>query len=147
MVVDIQDITNYHLDNIKEVLSRSSDIIKIMDAIIYELGEVEQDVKKIIDNFDEGLFSFFAKSGYLDLIKTIQIISMQEINNMLNELNNNFTLYLDELTKKRIINVLDKFIILELAKLLIDITFGNSASKYLIQKIESFEEKKYLKKR
>ncbi len=142
-MVDIDSMLNKHYKVIEDCLNNSSDIIRIMDLIVKEINELEEEVKNLVQSIPDKVFVAFQVTGAVSAIKAIQELYLEEVKERLENLNKDFSVYLDSLGKKRIINNLDKVLLLNLSKLLLDVTYGNTYSVNMLDRIENNEKRYY----
>lgn len=142
-MVDIESMLNKHYEVIEDCLNNSSDIFKIMDLIVKEIKELEMEVKNLVQSIPDKVFIAFQVTGAVSTIKAIQELYLEEVKERLETLNKDFSVYLDSLTKKRMINNLDKVLLLNLSKLLLDVTYGNTYSENMLDRIENNEKRYY----
>ena len=142
-MVDIDSMLNKHYKVIEDCLTNSSDIIKIMDLIVKEISELEDETKNLVQSIPDKVFVAFQVTGAVSAIKAIQELYLEEVKERLEILNKDFSVYLDSLAKKRIINNLDKVLLLNLSKLLLDVTYGNTYSENMLDRIENNEKRYY----
>ncbi len=143
--LDIKELINSHIEKIHDFMFETSDIIKIMDFIIDEANKLDTEIKTIVDNFDESFFFLLAITDSLDKIKGLESMTLKVSLSKIKDINEDFKIYLDILSEKRIINNLDKTILLSFTNLLMHITYTTSYTNYMIKRIDDYKSKIYRK--
>ena len=141
--LDIKELIDSHIEKVHDFMYKTSDIIKIMDFIMNEVNLLDAEIKKIVDNFDESLFFILEVMDLLDKIKELESGVLEVTLNKVNEFNEDFSVYLNTLAEKRIINNLDKTILLSFTNLLMRITYTNSYTNYITKRIDNYKSKIY----
>ena len=143
--LDIKELINSHIEKVHDFMFETSDIIRIMDFIMNEVNLLDEEIKEIVDNFDESLFFILEVMDLLDKIKELESGVLEVTLNKANEFNEDFSIYLNTLAEKRIINNLDKTILLSFTNLLMQITYTNSYTNYMTKRIDDYKSKIYRK--
>ena len=143
--LDIKELIDIHIEKVHDFMFKTSDIIKIMDFIMDETNKLDTEAKTIVDNFDESFFFLLSITDSLDKLKKVENGILEITLDKVKDINQEFTIYLDMLSEKRIINNLDKTILLGFTDILMNITFANSYTNYLIKRIDDYKSKIYRK--
>ena len=143
--LNLKELIGSHIEKVHDFMFKTSDIIKIMDFIMNEVNLLDAEIKQIVDNFDESLFFISEAMDLLDKIKELENGVLEVTLNKVNEFNEDFSIYLNTLAEKRIINNLDKTILLSFTSLLMRITYTNSYTNYMTKRIDNYKSKIYRK--
>ena len=143
--LELKELIDSHIEKVHDFMFKTSDIIKIMDFIMNEVNLLDAEIKQIVDNFDESLFFISEAMDLLDKIKELENGVLEVTLNKVNEFNEDFSIYLNTLAEKRIINNLDKTILLSFTSLLMRITYTNSYTNYMTKRIDNYKSKIYRK--
>ena len=143
--LNLKELIDSHIEKVHDFMFKTSDIIKIMDFIMNEVNLLDAEIKQIVDNFDESLFFISEAMDLLDKIKELENGVLEVTLNKVNEFNEDFSIYLNTLAEKRIINNLDKTILLSFTSLLMRITYTNSYTNYMTKRIDNYKSKIYRK--
>ena len=144
-IVDIKEIIDNHIDKVSNFMLQTSDIIKIMDFISAEINTLEIEIEKLIDGMDDDLFFLLTISGVSDKLKEIEGKYLEEYQKILIDINSDFSRYLNLLTEKRMINDLDKVILLKFTEVILEFVYSTSNMKYMIKRLEDYKSKIYRK--
>ena len=144
-IVDIKEILDNHIDKVSNFMLQTSDIIKIMDFISAEINTLEIEIEKLIDGMDDDLFFLLTISGVSDKLKEIEGKYLEEYQKILIDINSDFSRYLNLLTEKRMINDLDKVILLKFTEVILEFVYSTSNMKYMIKRLEDYKSKIYRK--
>ncbi len=143
--LNLKELIYNHIEKVHDFMFKTSDIIKIMDFIMNEVNLLDAEIKKIVDNFDESLFLILETMDLLDKIKELESKVLEVTLGKVKDINEEFTIYLDNLTEKRIINNLDKTILLGFTNILMHVTYSNSYTNYMTKRIDDYKSKIYRK--
>ena len=138
----IKNLIDTHIEKVHDFIFETSDIIKIMDFIVDEINNLDREIKTIVDSFDDDLFYIFEITNSLDKIKELESSILELSLSKLEDIN----MYLDKLAEKRIINNLDKISLLSFTNLLMNITYTNCYTNYMLKRIDDYKEKTYRKR-
>ena len=143
--LELKELIDSHIEKVHDFMFKTSDIIKIMDFIMNEVNLLDEEIKKIVDSFDESLFFLLEIMDLLDKIKELESGILEVTLSKIKDFNHDFAIYLDKLSEKRIINNLDKAILLSFTNILMHITYTNSYTNYMTKRIDGYKSKIYRK--
>ncbi len=144
-VIDIREIIDNHINKVSNFMINTSDIIKIMDFISEEINAFEIEIEKLVNSIDEEVFFILSLTGASDKLKEIEEKYLEEYQEVLIDINSDFSFYLNLLTEKRMIDNLDKVLLLKFTELILEFVYNTSNMKYMIKRLEDYKNKIYKK--
>ena len=143
--LELIELIDSHIEKVHDFMFKTSDIIRIMDFIMNEANKLDREAKTIVDTFDDSFFFLLSITDSLDKLKNVENGILEITLDKVKDINEDFTIYLDMLSEKRIINNLDKVMLLSFTDILMNITFANSYTNYMTKRIDEYKSKVYRK--